>query len=568
MQLADKNDHVGKIPSKLEDFDPEASFLGEEMNMVECNICPETFSNNHALIKHLLKSHCSYTGLICPYCRDTHHPQRFIDLQAHVTNAHMEKLTGYGVSNECKLCKKSFTGYAELRDHVQIHGDMFREPAPNKELYKENARRRRREKRIDKQKQRQLATKNQNIFEVPKDISVNINKSKFTVLRKVTNEELSANNIRRLDTGKLIIEDQSLLAKSIIHFNKNAKAGKQLMVPVKLHEDAQNGDNCSGESSVTIDMQEVMSPSSTTREINFEDEIVQNDFGTVKGPNSYEQTDLVSPTKNEFESINTTSKSANFVMTTDPIIIPQNLNKSITYCPPPPPNTPPDEKILSLQTGTFLSRPTLENDSSDDDQGQTGIIVINGEAQRQHGLYNIDMGNKHQNSKPIAVDYRYAKNSRTNLVLMKNAVLANVVRAIKVLRENNQNKTIMEDTHAGISFRAGHSNSMQSIKYEKVHDNSHISGRKKDLILSCAENMEGFEQLSNEKVKKDKLKFEGNDESDLNLNNGFDTSINSINSQTAAAEKFQQISSPFSVAALLAAAELDEELAAHSDDQQ
>ena len=54
----------------------------------------------------------------------------------------------------------------------------------------------------------------------------------------------------------------------------------------------------------------------------------------------------------------------------------------------------------------------------------------------------------------------------------------------------------------------------------------------------------------------------------MQLNNGFDASINSINSQTVAAEKFQQISSPFSVAALLAAAELDEELASHSDEPQ
>ena len=36
----------------------------------------------------------------------------------------------------------------------------------------------------------------------------------------------------------------------------------------------------------------------------------------------------------------------------------------------------------------------------------------------------------------------------------------------------------------------------------------------------------------------------------------------SVGSQTSAAEKFQQIASPFSVAALLAAAELDEELEA------
>ena len=90
-----------------------------------CPSCPEAFSDNNLLIRHLLKEHCVYTGLICPYCTG-HHPKRFLDLQSHVTGQHLDKLTGYDVANSCKVCKAHFNGYAELRDHVQQHGDMFR----------------------------------------------------------------------------------------------------------------------------------------------------------------------------------------------------------------------------------------------------------------------------------------------------------------------------------------------------------------------------------------------------------------------------------------------------------
>ena len=65
-----------------------------------------------------LREHCVYSGLICPYCTG-HHPKRYVDLQSHVTADHMDKLTGYDVTNTCKVCKVQFHGYAELRDHVQ-----------------------------------------------------------------------------------------------------------------------------------------------------------------------------------------------------------------------------------------------------------------------------------------------------------------------------------------------------------------------------------------------------------------------------------------------------------------
>ena len=49
---------------------------------------------------------------------------------------HMDMLTGYNIKNECKVCKEKFVGYAELRDHVQTHGENFREPYGHPEAYR------------------------------------------------------------------------------------------------------------------------------------------------------------------------------------------------------------------------------------------------------------------------------------------------------------------------------------------------------------------------------------------------------------------------------------------------
>ena len=40
----------------------------------------------------------------------------------------MDQLMGYNICNKCKVCRKQFSGYAELRDHVQLHGDGYRDP--------------------------------------------------------------------------------------------------------------------------------------------------------------------------------------------------------------------------------------------------------------------------------------------------------------------------------------------------------------------------------------------------------------------------------------------------------
>ena len=48
----------------------------------------------------------------------------------------MDMLTGYNIKNMCKVCKEKFAGYAELRDHVQTHGENFREPYGHPDVYR------------------------------------------------------------------------------------------------------------------------------------------------------------------------------------------------------------------------------------------------------------------------------------------------------------------------------------------------------------------------------------------------------------------------------------------------
>ena len=565
--MADRNDNTGGKHNcdKIEDInDTEASFLGDEIHqgIAECNFCPETFSNQHTLIKHLLKCHCVYSGLICPYCRDTHHPQRFIDLQAHVTKAHMDKLTGYGVSNECKLCKKSFTGYAELRDHVQIHGDMFREPAPNKELYKENARRRRREKRIVKLKQRELSSK-KHIFQAAKDISDNIYKSKFTILRKVTNEELVANHIQRLDTGKLLIEDKSLLSKSLIHFD-NDNGSKQLMIPVNLGNPDTHTPSKSPEK---IDLENIGSPSSTTRQINFEDGIVQSDFGVVRSEASYNDTVDVTPHKKaEFllKNIQPSSQIKGFQSVMDTLIS-GNFTKTNMYehPPPPPPNSPPEEENLE-QILTMVSQPRSpsKDEMPDEDQGTNGIVITNNQSTFQNVLNSNDKGIR-------TSAHTETLSGKTNL--RQNALIANVLRAIRAIKEDSQYNDVARYMKAGygITIRLKDKNVRGSLKSDIQNYASLLRTTKRDFAVPNARNLDAPEELGSRQVcRNDMIKSSANDDDEVNLSGNFDENVHSSSSQATASEKFQQISSPFSVAALLAAAELDEELDTTGDGQE
>ena len=558
-QLADGNDDGAKTNSNMEDLNTEASFLGEEevnQGVVECNICPETFSNHHALIKHLLKSHCSYTGLICPYCRDSHHPQRFIDLQAHVMNAHMDKLTGYGVSNECKLCKKSFTGYAELRDHVQIHGDMFREPAPNKELYKENARRKRQERRIDRQKQRQLATK-QNIFEAAKTILDNVNNSKLTILRKVTNEELLANNIKRLSTGQIVIEDQSLLAKSIVHHDMNNVTNKQLMVPIHLNKDTaaniRNGSN-------VIDIQEDSSPPQTTERIDFEEEQAQNDFGSIK-LNGDLDCKTIQSSKTLDDHMKSSDKITNdtlnqrlfikqFVSIANPYLDSNILSNIIPECPPPSPNTPAEETRKKSESNNVPSK--LNSDISDDDEGQTGIVVVNTDFQLKNDSFKASIVNGENNSHNSMKEIKKSQ----KILSLPQPLAANILRIMKILRITNQNKNVtINATGNRIESKV-----LYGIPQGLCEGSTDIQ-RKKDLVLASNPNTEVFRKLKEGKEnKKCHSKF------DISLENEIDANVNTSAVPVTAAEKFQEISSPYSVAALLAAAELEEELSSHDDE--
>ena len=572
-QLADKDDSLGARNNiKIEEPDPDASFLGDEINhsnVVECSVCPETFFNNHALIAHLLKSHCAYTGLICPYCRDAHHPQRFIDLEAHVTKAHMDKLTGYGVSNECKLCKKSFTGYAELRDHVQIHGDMFREPAPNKELYNANARRRRREKRIDKQKQRQqiLTNSRQPIFKAAENIFDNIHNSKFTVIRKVADEELSANSIKRLNSGQLVIEDPDLLSKSLSHIDKNKKGGKQLLVPIKPHQKLNKDDPvCSIKSSTSINMEDGMIPSSTTNLINFDDQISQNDFGLFKVEFEEPIRDIHSIPLKDFE------------MLTESLMMNENLDKRTQEFPLMPSESPfPQDKLQSIKKENCLPCPPLisSNDNAlDEEQGQPGIVVVNEKLQRSPTISNISSKSKIPiNSQVKIPSWNVDTPSNRQIYLAKNASIANVIRAIQELKVKRLYKDTKQETTAGVIHNI-HINDhivKNSCIDDGVNSTSHLSTRKKDFVLSSGKNIEdSFDELRDTKrYRKGKFRLPTNDEDGgAYLDNDYETNSISINSQASAAEKFQQISSPFSVAALLAAAELDEEVASEDEPQQ
>ena len=563
--MAEGNDEVAKTSQKIENVDKDATFLGEEelnQGIVECNICPETFSNHHALIKHLLKSHCSYTGLICPYCRDSHHPQRFIDLQAHVMNAHMDKLTGYGVSNECKLCKKTFTGYAELRDHVQIHGDMFREPAPNKELYKENARRKRQEKRIDRQKQRQLATR-QNVFEAPKIIFDNVNNPKLTILRKVTNEELSLNNIKRLGTGQIVIEDPSLLAKSIIH-QESTKNGtnKQLMVPIQLQDKKMEN---IGNESHPIDIQECSTPPQTTEQVNFENEMLENDFGSIKMTSfTYE---AMYPTKDPDNPLKKSNVNSDMINQRELI---KNLKRPLTSyldsnvlsniipeCPPPSPNTPPDETGRDERSDNVSS--IVDSEIIEEDEGQIGIVVVNNDTKHSNGSFKKESERRKSSTRPPPLRII---NNLADILPLHNSLGANVLRIIKYMQTTKQNKNQISNT----SRTCAQSKKSYIISRGPGNDTVtplfNVRQRKKDLVLSSNLNTGVLQKL---KERQENAKE--HPEFDTNLGNEIENGINTSSSTSTAAEKFQEISSPYSVAALLAAAELDEELSSHGDDQ-
>ena len=89
--------YVPKLANKSADDESSTSAPGTDLfldgeDLLECSSCTtDKFANQHLLIKHLLKDHCSYSGLICPYCRGAF-PQRFIDLQSHVTSKHMDQV--------------------------------------------------------------------------------------------------------------------------------------------------------------------------------------------------------------------------------------------------------------------------------------------------------------------------------------------------------------------------------------------------------------------------------------------------------------------------------------------
>ena len=69
---------------------------------VSCPTCHEYFTSNNGLIDHALKEHCSYSGLICPYCKGSF-PERFINLEVSLSNA------SSAVSKHVRLIEISIT---------------------------------------------------------------------------------------------------------------------------------------------------------------------------------------------------------------------------------------------------------------------------------------------------------------------------------------------------------------------------------------------------------------------------------------------------------------------------
>ena len=158
-------------------------------NRLECPSCHSMFDNNHYLIKHLLKSHCVYSGWICPYCPG-HFPSRFIDLQSHVTTNHMDQLTGYNSIRECKVCLKHFSGYAELRDHVQLHGDGYRDILGNNQV------------QAQQKKLRKQSSKNDSNYPSPSKTLKSLNTATTTIMS--SNNSTSQNGILARRTKILV----------------------------------------------------------------------------------------------------------------------------------------------------------------------------------------------------------------------------------------------------------------------------------------------------------------------------------------------------------------------------
>jgi len=238
-------------------------------------------------------------------------------------------------------------------------------------------------------------------------------------------------------------------------------------------------------------------------------------------------------------------------------LISGNFTKTNMYehPPPPPPNSPPEEENLE-QILTMVSQPRspIKDEMQDEDQGTNGIIITNNQSTFQNVLNSNDKGIK-------TSAHTETLSGKTNL--RQNALIANVLRAIKAIKEDSQYNDVARYMKAGygITIHLKDKNVRGSRKGDVQNYANLLRTTKRDFAVPNARNVDAPEEMGSRQVRRDDMiESSANNDDEVNISGNFDENVHSSSSQATASEKFQQISSPFSVAALLAAAELDEEL--------
>ena len=226
------------------------------------------------------------------------------------------------------------------------------------------------------------------------------------------------------------------------------------------------------------------------------------------------------------------------------------LSNIIPECPPPSPNTPSEETGKSNESKNVPSN--LSSDIPDDDEGQTGIVVVNTNIQFKSDSFKASLLNGESKSHNSIQDPTKSQ----KILSLPQPLAANILRIMKILRITNQNKNV---TINAIGNRI-ESKVLYGVQQGLCEDSTDRQG-KKDLVLASNPSTEVFRKL-----KEGKESGKCHPKFDISLENEIDTNVNTSAAPVTAAEKFQEISSPYSVAALLAAAELEEELSSHDDE--
>ena len=99
-------------------------------------------------------------------------------------------MTGYNSIRECKVCLKHFSGYAELRDHVQLHGDGYRDILGNNQV------------QAQQKKLRKQSSKNDSNYPSPSKTLKSLNTATTTIMS--SNNSTSQNGILARRTKILV----------------------------------------------------------------------------------------------------------------------------------------------------------------------------------------------------------------------------------------------------------------------------------------------------------------------------------------------------------------------------